>query len=167
MSRPAACLATSPSCWRARRKRVRPRCRRFWPRTRRELSADLALVCDTGMWDRTTPAITTMLRGLVLEEVTIRAADRDLHSGLYGGAAVNPIHVLSKIVADLHDAQGRVTLPNFYDGVEDLPEDIARQWRALDFDEHAFLSEVGLSMPARRKGPQRSRADLGRARPPT
>ena len=120
----------------------------FLADNKKELSADLALVCDTGMWDKTTPAITAMLRGLVLEEVTIKAANRDLHSGLYGGAAVNPIHVLSKIVADLHDAQGRVTVPEFYDGVEDLPDDIAAQWRALDFDEHAFLGEVGLSIPA-------------------
>ena len=120
----------------------------FLAENKKELSADIALVCDTGMWNRTTPAITAMLRGLVLEEVTIRAANRDLHSGLYGGAAVNPIHVLSKIVADLHDAQGRVTVPNFYDGVEDLPDDIAKQWRALDFDENAFLGDVGLSVPA-------------------
>ncbi len=120
----------------------------FLADNKKELSADLALVCDTGMWDKTTPAITAMLRGLVLEEVTIKAANRDLHSGLYGGAAVNPIHVLSKIVADLHDGQGRVTVPEFYDGVEDLPDDIAAQWRALDFDEHAFLGEVGLSIPA-------------------
>ena len=123
----------------------------FLAENKKELSADLALVCDTGMWDRATPAITTMLRGLTLEEVTIKAASRDLHSGLYGGAAVNPIHVLSKIIADLHDAQGRVTLPNFYDGVEDLPEDVASQWRALDFDEGAFLGEVGLSIPAGEK----------------
>ncbi|MFV0281289.1 MAG: M20/M25/M40 family metallo-hydrolase [Rhodoblastus sp.] len=120
----------------------------FLAENKKELSADLALVCDTGMWDRTTPAITAMLRGLVLEEVTIRAASRDLHSGLYGGAAVNPIHVLARIVADLHDPQGHVTLPDFYDGVEDLPEDIAKQWRELKFDEQAFLGEVGLSIPA-------------------
>jgi acetylornithine deacetylase/succinyl-diaminopimelate desuccinylase-like protein len=114
----------------------------------RELAADLMLVCDTGMWDRTTPAITTMLRGLVLEEVTIHGANRDLHSGMYGGAAINPIRVLARIIADLHDARGRVTLPNFYDGVEELPEDIAAQWRNLDFTESGFLGEVGLAVAA-------------------
>lgn len=120
----------------------------FLAANKKELQADLMLVCDTGMWDRTTPAITTMLRGLVLEEVTIRAAKRDLHSGLYGGAAANPIHVLSRIVADLHDDKGRVTVPDFYDGVVELPEDVAEQWRNLKFDEREFLREVGLSVPA-------------------
>jgi len=117
-----------------------------------ELRADVALVCDTGMWDNETPSITTMLRGLVLEEIVVRGADRDLHSGGYGGAAVNPIHVVSRIVADLHDKDGRVTLPGFYDGVDELPADVAEQWQALPFDEKEFMSDIGLSLPVGERG---------------
>ncbi|HUO55510.1 MAG TPA: M20/M25/M40 family metallo-hydrolase [Rhodoblastus sp.] len=114
----------------------------------KELKADLMLVCDTNMWNRDTPLITCMLRGLVLEEVIVKAASRDLHSGMFGGPAVNPIHVLSKIVAGLHDDAGRVTLPGFYDGVPELPPEIKAQWAALDFNEQDFLGDVGLAVPA-------------------
>jgi acetylornithine deacetylase/succinyl-diaminopimelate desuccinylase-like protein len=124
----------------------------FLAANKAELTADLMLACDTGMWDHATPAITIMLRGLVLQEVVIRAADRDLHSGLFGGAAVNPIHVLARIIADLHDSSGRVALPGFYEGVSELPKEIADQWHALDFDERKFLAEVGLSRPAGEEG---------------
>jgi acetylornithine deacetylase/succinyl-diaminopimelate desuccinylase-like protein len=124
----------------------------FLQANREELTADVVLVCDTGMWDRKTPAITTMLRGLVLEEVIIHGADRDLHSGLYGGAAVNPIHVLARIIADLHDGDGRITLPGFYDGVPELPDAIADQWRHLPFEGRDFLGDIGLSIPAGEKG---------------
>src|SRR3954463_13723836 len=86
-----------------------------------ELRADVALVCDTGMWDRATPAITSSLRGLAYYELIVRCADRDLHSGIFGGAARNPIHVLARIVADIHDPEGRIAIPDFYDGVPETP----------------------------------------------
>jgi acetylornithine deacetylase/succinyl-diaminopimelate desuccinylase-like protein len=113
-----------------------------------ELRADVALICDTNMWDRDTPAVTTMLRGLCGEEFIVHAADRDLHSGFYGSAAANPNHVVGRIVADLHDANGRVTLPGFYDGVPELPDALREQWSRLDFDTARFLGEIGLSVPA-------------------
>ncbi|KMO44279.1 hypothetical protein VQ03_03985 [Methylobacterium tarhaniae] len=115
---------------------------------REELKADVALVCDTGMWDRDTPAITSSLRGLAYFEVTVTCADRDLHSGLFGGAAANPIRVLSRIVADLHDDQGRVTVPGFYDGVHETPPEVLEQWRGLNLTPESFLGTVGLNLPA-------------------
>ena len=117
-----------------------------------ELAADVALVCDTDMWDANTPAITTMLRGLVLEEVTIAGADRDLHSGLFGGAAINPIRVLARILADIHGGDGRIAIPGFYDGAGELDPEIRAQWRALNFDERRFLSDLGLKAPAGEAG---------------
>ncbi|QMU57460.1 MAG: M20/M25/M40 family metallo-hydrolase [Boseongicola sp.] len=113
---------------------------------------DLALICDTSLFDFDTPAITTMLRGLLGEEITITGPDFDLHSGAYGGAAMNPIRVLSKIIAALHDDTGRVTVPGFYDGVPELADDVMAQWKALGFDEEAFLGEVGLADAAGEQG---------------
>ena len=117
-----------------------------------ELRADIGLICDTNMWDPRTPAIQTMLRGLCGEEIVITAADRDLHSGFYGSAAANPNHVLARILADLRDADGRITVRGFYDGVPELPEALRAQWESLDFDPAAFLGAVGLSVPAGEKG---------------
>ncbi len=129
-----------------------------------EFSApDLALICDTGMFDPRTPAITTMLRGLLGEEVTITGPDKDLHSGMYGGIAMNPIRVLARIIASLHDDEGRVTVPGFYDGVSELPEEIRAQWDALGFDEAGFLGAVGLSEKAGETG--RSGLEMIWARP--
>ena len=116
------------------------------------LKADMALVCDTGMWDAQTPTISTMLRGMVGEELTITGPSLDLHSGMYGGPAMNPIRVLTKILADLHDDTGRITLPGFYDGVEVLPDDVRAQWDSLNHDGGEFLQSVGLSTPAGEKG---------------
>lgn len=113
-----------------------------------ELRADVALICDTGMFQDTSPAIITMLRGMAREEFTIHAATRDLHSGMYGGPAINPIRVLTRILGGLHDDRGHVTVPGFYDGVPELTEEIRAQWQNLAFDHATFLGDVGLSNPA-------------------
>lgn len=128
-----------------------------------ELKADFALVCDTGMWDTDTPAIAAALRGLVGEEITVTAADRDLHSGLYGGAAANPIHILTGIIAGLRDDTGRIPLEGFYDGVEETPENIKASWETLGRSAEKFLGEIGLSEPAGEKG--RSVLEMTWARP--
>lgn len=113
-----------------------------------ELTADIALICDTGLYGEETPAIITMLRGIVKIELQITGPSRDLHSGMYGGISINPIRVLNKILAGLHDDKGKITLPKFYEGVSELPEEIATQWENLSFDHSHFLKEVGLSEPA-------------------
>ena len=117
-----------------------------------DLKADLALICDTGLFDTETPAITTMLRGLLGQEVVITGPDKDLHSGSFGGAAMNPARVLARILADLHDDTGRITLAGFYDGVAELTNAQRAQWDGLGFDTAGFLGGVGLSVPAGEKG---------------
>ena len=117
-----------------------------------ELTGDLALICDTGLFGEATPAIVTQLRGLLGEEITITGPDMDLHSGMYGGIAMNPIRVLSRIISGLHDETGRITVPGFYDGVEELTPEIAAQWEGLNFSDTQFLGEVGLGTPAGETG---------------
>ena len=124
----------------------------FLEQNREELSADLALICDTGLFESTQPAITTMLRGLAKVELTVKAATRDLHSGMYGGLAQNPLRVLSRILGNLHDETGRVQVPGFYDDVDELPDAVRAQWQALAFDHAQFLGDVGLSVPAGEEG---------------
>ena len=117
-----------------------------------ELKADICLVCDTGQWDEDTPAITAFLRGLAFSELTVTGPSRDLHSGLYGGPARNPLRVLADLLADMHDASGRVTLPGFYETVVTPPLAQLAQWRSLGFDVDTFLGSVGLATPAGEEG---------------
>ena len=120
----------------------------FMEENRAELTADLAMICDTGLYEDRVPAISSMLRGLCKAEFTIKAAKRDLHSGAYGGLARNPLHVMAALLAGLHDATGAVTVPGFYDDVAELSDELRSQWQALAFDHASYLGEVGLSVPA-------------------
>ena len=117
-----------------------------------ELKCDIAYVCDTNMWDDKTPAITTRLRGLVHEEVEVTGPALDLHSGLYGGPARNPIKALSAMIAALHDKNGKVTIPGFYNGMAPLPKATKKQWAALKFSEKKLLASIGLKSLAGEKG---------------
>ena len=128
-----------------------PSLKPFLDANKAELKADVALVCDTDMWDADTPAVTTMLRGLVLEEVIVKAASRDLHSGLFGGPAMNPIRVLARVLADIHDEDNRIAIPGFYDGVGELDDEIRAQWMDLNFNTRHFLGDIGLGVPAGEK----------------
>jgi acetylornithine deacetylase/succinyl-diaminopimelate desuccinylase-like protein len=117
-----------------------------------EFRLDMALICDTAMWDQQTPAVTTSLRGLVYEDVTVTCADRDLHSGLFGGAAQNPLRLLAEILGALWDDDGRVAIPGFYDGVKELPADIKADLEGLNLTPEKFLGQVGLKVPSGEKG---------------
>jgi len=92
----------------------------FVKRNQEKLANDIILISDTGMISNTQPSITTGLRGLSYVEVEVTGPNRDLHSGLYGGAVANPINILTKMIASLHDENNHITIPGFYDKVEEL-----------------------------------------------
>ncbi|MEM7228448.1 MAG: dipeptidase [Planctomycetota bacterium] len=116
----------------------------FLTDNRSELQADVCVVCDTGMWDVNTPAITYQLRGMVYVEVALHGPSCDLHSGMYGGAVLNPINALTKVLAELVDDDGRVQIPEFYDDIIEPSAAELQQWESLGFDAKAFLGDVGL-----------------------
>tara|TARA_R110000751_G_scaffold113854_3_gene213153 strand:- start:131119 stop:132507 length:1389 start_codon:yes stop_codon:yes gene_type:complete len=106
---------------------------KFVKQNQDKLSNDVILISDTGMIAQDTPSITTGLRGLSYVEVEVTGPNRDLHSGLYGGAVANPINVLTKMIASLHDDNNHITIPGFYDNVEELSLDERAQMAKAPF----------------------------------
>ena len=117
-----------------------------------ELSADLALICDTSMVAPGVPSIASQLRGMLKDEFTIKGPSIDLHSGHYGGPALNPLKEIARLVASFHDETGRVAVEGFYEGVHEVPEDLLRQWETCGFDEHEYLTSVGMTQPHGEQG---------------
>lgn len=115
----------------------------FLKEHRSALSADTCIICDCGMWDADTPAITSSLRGLVYLEATLHGPLHDLHSGMYGGAVVNPANALTEILGQLHDDQGRVQIEGFYDDVRVVDEAQVSQWNALGDADEMILRSSG------------------------
>lgn len=112
-----------------------------------ELRADICVVCDTNGLAPDTPAITTRLRGLVYEEITVRGPSRDLHSGLFGGIALNPLNELVRMLAALRDGEGRATVPGFYDGIIPPSDEERAVWASLPIREEETLGAIGLFTP--------------------
>jgi acetylornithine deacetylase/succinyl-diaminopimelate desuccinylase-like protein len=122
---------------------------RFLQEHKNELrDARVCLISDTGMLGRGKPAITYGVRGLVYTEVVLHGANQDLHSGLWGGRAPNPNNLLARILAQLWDDQGRVTIPGFYDKVRPIAEEERASWSRLSFDAGEALGRIGLGPEA-------------------
>ena len=117
-----------------------------------KLKADVVLISDTSMIANDVPSINTGLRGLSYLEVEVTGPNRDLHSGVYGGAVANPINTLCAMIASLHDADGRVTIPGFYDDVQDLTAAERKALAEAPFDEKEWMKELGVDAVKGEKG---------------
>ena len=116
------------------------------------LQADIILVSDTSLLGMQTPSITCGLRGLAFVEIEATGPNRDLHSGLYGGAVVNPVNALCQMIGSLTDADGRITIPGFYDDVHEFSADERAAINSAPFDERAFAAAIGLNETRGEKG---------------
>jgi acetylornithine deacetylase/succinyl-diaminopimelate desuccinylase-like protein len=116
------------------------------------LKCDAILISDTGMHEDGWPTITVSTRGLVYKEVKLTGPRKDLHSGSYGGSLANPATVLAEIIASLHDADGRVTIPGFYEQVMQPTSEIRAQLAALKLDEKKYAAELGVAELTGEKG---------------
>ena len=117
----------------------------FVKNNKNKLSNDIILVSDTGMINKTTPSITTGLRGLSYMEVELTGANRDLHSGHYGGTVANPINILSKMIASLHDSNNKITIPGFYDKVSEASNDERKEISSIPFNLDEFKKSIGIN----------------------
>lgn len=114
----------------------------FVPRNVEKLQNDVIIISDTGMIANDIPSITTGLRGLSYVEVEVTGPNRDLHSGLYGGAVANPINILTKMIASLHDENNHITIPGFYDNVEELSKDERAEMAKAPFNLEAYKDAI-------------------------
>lgn len=124
----------------------------FVKRNLEKLKNDVILISDTGMISNDTPSITTGLRGLSYVEVEVTGPNRDLHSGLYGGAVANPINILSKMIASLHDENNHITIPGFYDDVEELSKEERDKMAEAPFDLKAYQKSLDIDAVYGEKG---------------
>src|SRR5690554_910450 len=115
---------------------------RFIAENKERLANDVILISDTGMIANDVPSITTGLRGLSYVEVEVTGPNRDLHSGVYGGAVANPINILCKMIASLHDEENRITIPGFYDEVVNLSAAERDQLNKAPFDETGYKKDL-------------------------
>lgn len=116
----------------------------FVPRNKEKLANDVILISDTGMIANDIPSITTGLRGLSYVEVEVTGPNRDLHSGLYGGAVANPINILTKMIASLHDENNHITIPGFYDNVENLSSEERAEMAKAPFSLEAYKKALDI-----------------------
>ena len=124
----------------------------FLKEHRELLRADVILVSDTSMLGPDLPSLTTGLRGLAYWEIEVTGPNRDLHSGHFGGAVANPVNVLCGLLAKVTDADGRITVPHFYDEVEPVPEAERRMIASIPFDEEAYKQAIGVKALKGEKG---------------
>ncbi|GAL66774.1 dipeptidase [Jejuia pallidilutea] len=117
----------------------------FVKNNKEKLQNDVILISDTGMIAKDVPSITTGLRGLSYVEVEVTGPNRDLHSGLYGGAVANPINILSKMIASLHDENNHITIPGFYNKVENLSEEERAEMAKAPFNLDAYKKALDIS----------------------
>jgi len=117
---------------------------KFIKENKEKLKSDIILISDTGIGNVKKPAITTGLRGLSYMEVMVQGPNRDLHSGLYGGTVANPINILSKMIASLHDEKNRVVIPGFYDKVEEISMSDRKEMNTFNSDDEEFIASIGI-----------------------